>query len=471
MPAALATETSIDALGHPDMVVGGQATPAKSEIRYRVFNPANRLCVGTAPLGSAEDAQCAVSSAAAALPAWKATSVAQRAALLARGLDSVSEHATELTRLLTREQGKPLAESFAEINDFIAKMRTFIRLANTTTDGRIPLLPSMRSQNYGNLAQPPATVTVSLIAWNFPVALLGKKAGPALLAGSTVIVKPAYSTPLTTLRIIALLNAAGLPPGVLNCVTGEGKLIGASLADDPAVGHVHVTGSDDTGKQISDQKRSTSTKLSLDLAASDPMIVCDDADLTKALRAALIGRYRNAGQACTAVKRLYVAAEVYDHFIEQLVQQVCLLDPGDGLTTAVPPATRMGPLHTAEQCDRLAAQMDDALRKGARVLAGGYRPRVQDCDGNFFAPTLVADVPSSCQLVTEEVFGPILPVFKTRSFADAIDQANDSPWDLSASVWTNNQTRAREAKQRVRCRRLWVNRLSFGIDLSAAPVV
>jgi succinate-semialdehyde dehydrogenase/glutarate-semialdehyde dehydrogenase len=471
MTAALAIETSTDALVHPDMIVAGRPTPAKNGIRYRVFNPANQLCVGTAPLGSAEDAQCAVSSAAAALPAWKATSVAHRAAVVARGLCCVSEHATELARLLTCEQGKPLAESLAEINDFIAKMRTFIRLANATTDGRIRLLPSMRGQSYGNLAQPSETVTVSLIAWNFPVALLGKKAGPALLAGSTVIVKPAYTTPLTTLRIVALMNAAGLPPGVLNCVTGEGKVIGVALVGDPEVGHVHVTGSDDTGKEISDQKRSTSTELSLDLAASDPMIVCDDADLTRALKAALIGRYRNGGQACTAVKRLYVAAEVYDYFVDQLVQRVRLFEPGDGLTAAVSPATRIGPLHTAEQCDRLEAQLDDALRKGARVLAGGYRPKVQDCAGNFFVPTIVADASATCKLVTEEVFGPILPVFRTRSFADAIDQANDSPWELNASVWTSSQARAREAKQRVRCRRLWVNRLSFGIDLATAPAV
>lgn len=453
------------------MIVDGRTKPALSGIRYRIFNPANRLCIGTAPLGNAEDAQRVISAAVAALPVWKATPVAHRAALLGQGLDVISEHAVELATSLTREQGKPLAEALTEINDFIAKMRAFIRLANASADGRIRLLPSMRSDNYGNLAQPSEAVTVSLIAWNFPIALLGKKAGPALLAGSTVIIKPAYTTPLTTLRIVALLNAAGLPPGVLNCVTGEGKVIGAALVRDPAVGHVHVTGSDDTGKEISGQERATPAELSLDLTASDPMIVCDDADLEKALRAALLGRYRNAGQACTAVKRLYIAAEIYDDFVAQLVKQVRLLEPGDGLTAAVPPATRMGPLHTGEQCNYLEMQVDDALRQGARVIAGGYRPNVRGYDGYFFAPTIVTDAPATCKLVTEEVFGPVLPVFKTKSFADAIDQANDSPWNLSGSVWTSDQARAREAQRRMRCRRLWVNRLSFGMDQAVATAV
>ena len=453
------------------MIIEGRATAARSGMCYRVFNPANQLCVGTAQLGDAADARRAVESAAAALPAWKATSVAKRVAVITRGLDSVARHAAELAVLLTREQGKALAESLAEIDDFLEKMRTFIRLAGATEDGRIRMLPSLRNDSYGNLAQPSEGITVSLIAWNFPVALLGKKAGPALLAGSTVIIKPAYTTPLTTLRIVGLMNAAGLPPGVLNCITGEGKVIGAAVAADPAVGHVHVTGSDKTGKEITEQKRSMTTELSLDLAASDPMIVCKDADLPKALQAALVGRYRNAGQACTAVKRLYVAAEVYDDFIRELINRVRLLEPGDGLMPANAPAIRMGALHTAEQCHDLEAQIEDALRRGARILLGGRRPEVRGCEGHFFAPTIITDAPASSRLVREEVFGPVLPVFRTRSIADAIEQANDGPWNSSASVWTSDPAQVREARRLVRCRRLWVNRLSFGIDRNASLAV
>jgi acyl-CoA reductase-like NAD-dependent aldehyde dehydrogenase len=450
------------------MTAGGDSLEAKAGmVRYSVLNPANGRLVGTAPLCRPKDAEFAVGAAVAALDKWSKLSTEARAELIAPGLDAVERAQTELAPLLTREQGKPLPEASAEISGFVASMRAFLRLACTARNGRVLRFHSARSGTHGPVAEPRACVTVALTAWNFPVGLLAKKLGPALMAGGTVVVKPAYTTPLTTLRVIGLMNVSGLPPGVLNCVTGRGEEIGAVLASHAEVSRVHLTGSNSTGRRVA-EAASAARELVLELGGSDPMVVCSDADIENALRAAVIGRYRNAGQICTAVKRLYVDHAIYDRFVGELAAGVCLRQPGDGMVSAEPPRVRMGPLHTAAQRDRIEEQLDDAFRKGAAVLVGGHRPASSDTlHGYFFEPTLVADVAADSKLLTEEVFGPVLPVFRTRSVEDAIAQVNLTPWDLSASVWTRNHRTARAIASRISCRHLWINRLPFGREAAA----
>lgn len=456
------------AVVHLAMISGGQAADAVSGTRYSILNPANGSLVGTAPLGCAEDAEHAIRAASAALDGWHRLSTEARAEVIAPSLDAVEHAEPELAPLLTREQGKPVAEASAEIAGFVSRMRTFMRLACAARSGRVLASPSMRSGAYGRMGEPHASVAAALTAWNFPIGLLAKKLGPVLMAGGTVIVKPAYTTPLATLRLVELMNAAGLPQGVLSCVTGHGDEIGAALVTHAEVGRVHLTGSNVTGQRIAEAAGPVSRELLLELGGSDPMIVCQDADLEKALKAAVVGRYRNAGQICTAVKRLYVDTNIYDEFVRELIALVSLRQPGDGLVPAEPPHVRMGPLHTATQRDCIEEQLEDAVRKGAHVLLGGSKPADPAMQhGHFFKPTLVADVCPGSKLVTEEVFGPVLPIFRTRDLDDAITQVNLSPWDLSASIWIRDHELARNAGPRIRCRRFWVNRLPFGLETVA----
>lgn len=444
------------------MIVGGEYVSILNEERYNIFSPADGQPVGSVPLGHDGDARRAMSAAASSLPRWREVPARRRAEVIERGIELVEEHASKLAVVLTREQGKPLAEATAELAAFITRMRSFARLARSTPDGYISLFASKRAS-----CRPPFAdgVTVALVSWNFPVGLLAKRIGPSLLAGGTVVVKPAFSTPLTTLGIVGLMNDAGLPPGVLNCVTGRGNQIGAALVAHPAASRVHLTGDDATGRMVAEAAAQYDPELLLELAGSDPMIVCRDADLAKAVDGAVIGRYLNAGQVCTAVKRLYVDDAVYEEFVSELCRRVRLVKPGNGLTPATAPHRRLGPLHTAEQRDRIELQLQDAVTRGAQVLVGGRRPTDSElAHGYYFEPTVVVDVDPASRLVCEEVFGPVLPVFRTRDVADAIRQANASQWDLSASIWTEDYEMARRVSPEIRCRQLWINRVHFGSE-------
>jgi succinate-semialdehyde dehydrogenase/glutarate-semialdehyde dehydrogenase len=451
---------------HPDMVIGGELVESSAGERYTVTNPANGSTVGTAPLASDDDAQRAIEAARAALASWRQTPVEARAAAIERGLDAVAAAQSRLAVLLTREHGKPLDESVAEIDAFLDRFRSYVRLARKTPDGAIPFLPSLRDTAFGAFNRPDTGVTVALIAWNYPIGLLAKKIAPPLLAGGAVVAKPAFSTPLATLDVVGLMSAA-LPPGVLNCVTGPGESVGQRLVTHPAVTRVHLTGSDATGQQV-DAAAGHAERL-LELAGSDAMIVCADADMDSAVRAAVIGRFRNAGQICTAVKRLYLAHEIYDDFARELTALVALRQPGDGLVPADHPYVRIGPLHTSENRDRLEVQLEDACQMGAEVLVGGSRPPAEDlAAGHFFEATVVARVSPQSKLVTEEVFGPVLPIFRTDGLDDAVEQANCSRWRLNASIWTSNRDAAERVGSRLQCRQVWINRLPFGIGTADA---
>jgi succinate-semialdehyde dehydrogenase/glutarate-semialdehyde dehydrogenase len=450
------------------MVVSGRDTEAASGERYAVLNPADGTVVGTAPRAQAADAARVVQAAADALEPWRALPLAERGRVIEAGLEGVAGSVGTLARLLTLEQGKPLPEATAEVEGFVARMRSFVRLAYSTDDGALPLLPSMRRHTFGRMRSPDRGVTVGLVAWNFPVGLMAKKIGPALMAGSTVVIKPAFTTPLAASMVVALMNAAGLPPGVLSAVTGRGDELGAALAAHPAVARVHLTGSDQTGQRLAEATPPGTSDLLLELAGSDAMIVCGDADLRQALTAAVVGRLRNAGQACIAVKRLIVATEVYDEFVAELAALVARREPGPGLVPAQPPHVRIGPLHTAAQRDLVEAQLADAVARGAEVLVGGRRPDAPGLrDGHFFEPTLVANVAPASALVTQEVFGPVLPIFRTDSVERSVDLANDSPWNLNTSIWTRDRATARAVSPLLRCRQVWVNRLPFGVEQAA----
>jgi succinate-semialdehyde dehydrogenase/glutarate-semialdehyde dehydrogenase len=443
------------------MFINGEWVNADSGRTYEVKNPADGEVVDTVPLGDVEDARAAVEAAQGAAKEWANTAPDQRGELLRAGIQKVKENAIELAALLTKEQGKPLIESNGELHHFLHGMQFYADLASKIRGELAPLPPAMNPKSYGVIMPFPVGVSVGIVPWNFPITLMGTKVGPALAAGCPIIIKPASTTPLTTLRIIGLLNEAGLPPGVLQCVTGPGGTLGNELISHPAVRRVALTGSSETGRRVMEVAGPKFKRVTLELGGSDPMIVCPDADMAKAVNGAMIGRFWNAGQACLAVKRLYLFEEIYDQFLDSLVQKVARYEPGDGLTKAEKPKIRMGPLHTESQRLEVQEQLADAVEKGAEVLVGGDIPQGE---GYFFNPAVVANVSESSRLVTEEVFGPVLPVFKVSDLDEAIVKANASPWGLGASIWTNNMKWANQAVREIESGMVWINQIHYGYD-------
>ncbi len=445
------------------MFSNGEWVDARSGATYEVKNPANGETIDTAPLGDAADANAAVESAKAAFKDWAAMAPDARAEILHKGINLAKEQVKDLAALLTKEQGKPFMESMGELNHCLHGMEFYVGLASKIRGSQVPLPPSMNPNCYGMIMKQPVGICVGIIPWNFPITLMGTKVGPALIAGNPIIIKPASTTPLTTLKINGILNEAGLPAGVLNCVTGPGSKVGNALIRHQDVRRVALTGSSETGRQVMETAGPDFKRITLELGGSDPMIVCPDADMKKAVNGAMIGRFWNAGQACLAVKRLYLFEEVYDEFLEQLVGKVGRYEPGDGMGKAEKPRIRMGPLHTAYQREEIEEQLKDAVDKGARVLIGGKRPEGND-QGYFFEPAVVENVAEGSKLVTEEVFGPVLPVFKVSSLDEAIAKANNSKWGLGASIWTNNMKYANQAAREIQSGMVWINQIHFGYD-------
>ncbi len=447
------------------MIINGEWADARSGKTYEIKNPATGEVIDNVPFGAGADANAAVETAVAAFPAWADTSPDERAELLRKGIALVEENAGEIVALLTAEQGKPLFEAKGEFHHFLHGMAFYAGLASKIRGAQVPVPPAMGKHNYGMIFKRPVGVAVGIVPWNFPLTLMGTKIGPALIAGCPLIIKPSESTPLATLKVIGLLNEAGLPPGVLQCVTGYGPELGEPLVTHPDVRRVALTGSSQTGRRIMELAAPDFKRITLELGGSDPMIVCQDADLPKAINGAMIGRFWNAGQACLAVKRLYVFDEIYDEFVDGLVAKVRRYEVGDPTTRPEKPLVRMGPLHAQFQLEEVEAQLQDAVDKGAEVLIGGKRPdSIELANGFYFEPAVVVNVPEDSRLVSEEVFGPVLPVFRVSSLEEAIAKANDSKYGLGSSIWTNNMAWANKAIREINAGVTWVNQIHYGYD-------
>src|SRR5215468_2048125 len=349
------------------MFIAGESVGASSGNAYDVINPATGEVVDSAPKGNESDARAAIDAAYAAFQPWSETAAEARAQLIQKGIDAVKKELQELAVLLTKEQGKPLGDSQREIEHFLHGMNFYAGLASKIRGSYVPLPDN---KMYGMVLKQPVGVTGAIVPWNFPITLMGTKVGPALAAGCTVVVKPASTTPLTTLRIIELLNQAGLPKGVLNVVTGPGAVVGEELLRNPKVRRIAFTGETRTGKRIMEVAGSQMKRVTLELGGSDPMIVCDDADVDKALTGASVGRVYNCGQACLAVKRLYVVENLYNQFVEKLIGKVQRLKVGNGLDKD----TRLGPMHSKGQREEIESQIGDTVKRGAKVVTGGNRP-------------------------------------------------------------------------------------------------
>jgi succinate-semialdehyde dehydrogenase/glutarate-semialdehyde dehydrogenase len=432
------------------MFVGGEFVRCHRE-RSPVVDPATEEVLDTVPLAGPEEVDLAVRSAQEAFRSWSEMPAARRGDLLLRAAHHVHEHLDELSRSLTLEQGKPLREARLEVRRFVETLTHYAGLGRNLRGGYVP---NLDEGTYGLVLKRPVGVVAAIVPWNFPTTLLGNKLGPALVAGNTVVAKPAETTPLTTLRIAQLLYEAGLPAGVFNVVTGAGPEAGEALVRHPLVRKVAFTGSTEVGKRIMALAAEAVKRVTLELGGSDPMIVCDDADLDAAASAASVGRFFNCGQACVAVKRLYVFEAVADEFVDRLLARVRRLRVGPGLEEGV----HLGPLHTERQRQRIEQQVQDALDRGARLVCGGRRPdepRLRR--GFFYEPTVLVDADPQARVAEEEVFGPVLPVWRVADLDEAIQRANASRYGLGSSVWTRSLERASVAAERLETGYTWVN--------------
>lgn len=434
--------------------IAGEHLDSESKQTTEVRNPATGEVVDTVPRGTVNDARRAIDAAAAALRKWSEMAPAKRGGILLMAGRLVLEQEKELAALLTKEQGKPIRESILEIRRFVHTLDHYGGMAKSLRSAAVVL----DNGRHGLVLRKPIGVCGAIVPWNFPVSLMGNKLGPALLSGNTVVVKPAGTTPLTDIRCIELIDkaiqAAGGPKGVINAVTGPGSVVGEELLVSPIVRKIGFTGATDTGRRVMQSASKDFKHVTLELGGSDPMIVCDDADLDRAVSAASVGRFFNCGQACLAVKRLYLFDKIADVFTEKLVEKAKKLRIGNGLK----PDTIMGPLHTAEQRKEVEEQVQDAVRRGAKVLYGGERPKGGDFEKGFYLlPTLVTDVDPESRMLKEEVFGPALPIVRVKGLEEGIEQANNSIFGLGSSVWTRDINKAMLAAERIDAGYTWVN--------------
>jgi succinate-semialdehyde dehydrogenase / glutarate-semialdehyde dehydrogenase len=441
-------------------LIGGEQVGARSGEEMPVVNPATEEAFDAVPKGGPEDVDAAVAAAKEAFSEWSKTDPDDRAQLMRAGIAKVQENAKEIAQLLVREQGKPFSEAIGELHHFLHGMNYYADLASKI-EGVYANLPSALGRAYGMVIKKPIGVCAAIVPYNFPLTLMGTKVGPALAAGNTIVVKPANTTPLATLRVAELMQEAELPPGVLNVVTGPGKEVGEALATHPDVRRVALTGSTQTGRRIMEIAAPKFKRVSAELGGSDPVIVFPDADVDAAVRGINIGRFFNAGQACLAAKRVYVFDEVYDEFMEGIIKRVSRYELGDGMEKAEKPRIRMGPLNAARHRDVLADQLQDVLDRGAKVAVGGNEHHGK---GYFFEPTVIEDAPHDSRVVREETFGPLLPVFRVDDVDEAIRLANDSAYGLGSSVYTHNVKWIHRAAQEIEAGMTWVNQLHFGYD-------
>ncbi len=428
-----------------------------------VVNPATGTMLDTTTDGTGDDVAAAVEAASAAATEWAATDVTKRAALLDGLADALEEESRDIVATLVAEQGKPLLEANGEFHHMLSGLRFYADVA-TKVRGTYQELPSQFGPAYGLIRRRPYGVVGAIIPWNFPLTLLANKLGPALAAGNTVVAKPSETTPLATLKVARIASEAGLPDGVFNVVTGAGPT-GQALVEHPDVRRIAFTGSTATGQALMETAGPMLKHVSLELGGSDPTIVMPDADLTTAIKTIQIGRYWNAGQVCLAPKRAFVHADVFDEFVETLAGRIDRYEPGDGTTKPDKPQLRMGPMHTAAQRDMVVAQLADATDAGAQVVTGGtVVDGASDGDGHFFQPGLVVDVPEDSRLATEEVFGPVLPVWSIDSLDEAIERANATSYGLGSSIWTTDAKAIQRAMDDIDAGMTWVNQLHYGYD-------
>ncbi|MBP2314879.1 NAD-dependent succinate-semialdehyde dehydrogenase [Azospirillum soli] len=412
--------------------VNGAWRDAFSGKSFTVTNPATGEEIAKVADLGAEETRQAINAADAALPAWRAKTAKERAAILRRWFELIMAAQEDLAVLMTLEQGKPLTEARGEVAYGASFIEWFAEEGKRVYGD---VIPTFAGNKRIVVLKEPIGVVAAITPWNFPNAMITRKVAPALAAGCTVVVKPAEDTPLSALALAVLAERAGVPAGVLNIVTGSDPVaIGGELTGNPIVRKLSFTGSTEVGKILMRQSADTVKKVSLELGGNAPFIVFDDADLDEAVKGALASKYRNSGQTCVCANRLLVQAGVYDAFAAKLVEAVKQIRVGNGMETGV----TQGPMINAQAIDKVEELMGDAVAKGAKVALGGNRHAL---GGTFFEPTILTGVTTEMRVAREEIFGPVAPLFKFETEAEAIRMANDTEFGLAAYFYSRDIAR------------------------------
>lgn len=432
-----------------ELFIGGKWRPSASGNRIDVFDPSTEMLIATVPDATLEDAAAALDAAHDAAPAWAATPPRKRSEILRRAYELMTRDAEAIAVLISRENGKALADARGEVAYAAEFFRWYAEEA-VRINGEISVAPSGQARTL--VQYQPIGIALLITPWNFPAAMATRKIGPALAAGCTCVLKPATETPLTAFVIAQLLAEAGVPDGVVNVLTTStaGKLTNAML-DDPRVRKLSFTGSTEVGRVLLRKAADSIVNCSMELGGNAPFVVFDDADIDAAVEGAMIAKMRNGGEACTAANRLYVHRSVIGEFSEKLAQRMSALVVGEGANAN----TQCGPLVNRASLNKVAALVDDAREKGARVLAGGAK---LDRAGFFFAPTVLADVPANADLLREEIFGPVAPIVAFDHEDEAVRLANDTEYGLVAYVYTRDLARGLRVSERIESGMIALNR-------------
>ncbi|NUT16047.1 MAG: NADP-dependent succinate-semialdehyde dehydrogenase [Cupriavidus sp.] len=408
--------------------IAGHWQDADSGATFAVTDPANGAVIGTVPGMGAAETRRAIDAAQAAQASWRRKTARERAAVLRAWYELMLANADDLALLMTTEQGKPLAEAKGEVVYAASFLEWFAEEAKRVS-GDVLATPANDKRLV--VVKEPVGVCAAITPWNFPLAMITRKAGPALAAGCAMVLKPAEDTPLSALALAVLAERAGLPAGLFSVITGDAIAIGGELTANPVVRKLSFTGSTEVGRILMRQSADTIKKLSLELGGNAPFIVFDDADLDAAVEGAIASKYRNAGQTCVCANRLYVHDKVYDAFAEKLVAAVAKLKVGYG----VEPGVLQGPLINEDAVAKVESHIADALGKGARLLTGGKRHAL---GGTFFEPTVLADVTPAMRVAREETFGPLAPLFRFSTDEEAIAMANDTEFGLASYFFSRD---------------------------------
>ncbi|OHC47676.1 MAG: succinate-semialdehyde dehydrogenase I [Pseudomonadales bacterium RIFCSPLOWO2_02_FULL_63_210] len=408
--------------------IDGVWLDADSGQTIAVNNPASGEIIGSVPKMGRAETRRAIEAAERALPAWSALTAKERASKLRRWFELMMENQDDLGRLMTIEQGKPLSEAKGEIAYAASFLEWFAEEAKRIYGDTIP---GHQPDKRIIVLKQPIGVTAAITPWNFPSAMITRKAGPALAAGCTMVLKPASQTPYSALALAALAEKAGIPPGVFSVVTGSAGEVGSELTGNPIVRKLTFTGSTEIGRQLMAECAQDIKKVSLELGGNAPFIVFDDADLDAAVEGALISKYRNNGQTCVCANRLYIQDGVYDAFVDKLIAAVAKLKIGNGLEDG----TTTGPLIDAKAVAKVQEHIADALGKGAKLVAGG---KPHSLGGSFFEPTILVDVPNHAAVAKEETFGPLAPLFRFQDEAEVIAMANDTEFGLASYFYARD---------------------------------
>ncbi|MBK3798849.1 NADP-dependent succinate-semialdehyde dehydrogenase [Azospirillum brasilense] len=409
--------------------VDGRWIDADSGKTVEVTNPADGSVLGSVPMMGADETRRAIDAAEHAWPAWRALTAKERAKTLRTWFDLMMANQEDIARIMTAEQGKPLAEARGEVAYAASFIEWFAEEGKRVYGDTIPQhLPGRRIV----VTKEPIGVTAAITPWNFPAAMITRKAGPALAAGCPMVIKPATATPLTALAMAVLAERAGIPAGILSVVTGSARAIGGEMTGNPTVRKLTFTGSTEIGKELMAQCAGTVKKISLELGGNAPFLVFNDADLDEAVKGAIASKYRNTGQTCVCANRLLVQSGVYDAFAAKLAEAVKALKVGPGLTTE---GAQQGPLIDMAAVEKVEDHIRDATEKGARVVLGGKR---HELGGSFFEPTILADVTPAMKVAREETFGPVAPLFRFETEEEAVRMANATEFGLAAYFYSRD---------------------------------